>query len=526
MKIDSKKLKHMINHPPKGRFLSIKEICSFGLYATSNNTMFAAMGYVVSITYIPYFYNISAMHGYLIVIAGNFLNMLLQPIIGNLMERTNTKWGRYKPYILFGAPLFGIFTLLATYIPQFDIETSRIIYAYFTCVPVIAISTFCNNMYQTMPNNITPNSQERADVMTPIGIMVGIGPVIMQLIAGPVRSYFLAQGNEYMGLRIIGMVAVAIGICGIAFIINVKERVYALDLNKEKIGIKESLSLIRKNKPLLILLLALVVGSLREFWRLFMSLMIQFRFAETMTASLNMSGIVLSVIGFSNTIGMLLLPIFTRKMNKHNIIMTFGILNIIAMCTLGLVGFENIAIGTPSIIIVTALLFIAGINPTTLVVILLVGDLADYQQLKTGRRMEGYIQNFVLTIPLLMSQVFMLAASVLQTEIGFEPSDYSGIEILSAAQQAISNQWFNIVCLISAGSSALMILILFFYPLTKKKHEKVLEELKERSIVDSWGEGEQEKVVLAEGVMAEETLPEETLPEDTLPEDTTSETDF
>ncbi len=488
MKLDTKKLKNMINHPPEGRFLSIKEICAFGLYATSNNTMFAIMGYVVSITYIPYFYNISAMHGYLIVIAGNFLNMLLQPIIGSFMERTNTKIGRYKPYILLGAPLFGLFLLLATYIPQFEIETSRIIYAYLTCVPVIAISTFCNNMYQTMPNNITPNSQERADVMTPIGIMVGVGPVIMQLIAGPVRAHFLAQGNEYMGLRIMGIVAAVIGILGVATIIKVKERVYAMALPKENIGIIESLKQIRKNKPLMVLLLALVAGSLREFWRLFMALMIQFRYAETMTASLNMSGIVLSVIGLSNTIGMLLLPIFTRKMNKHNVIMVFGVLNVVAMSILGFVGFQNIPIGTPSIIIVTLLIFIAGINPTTLVVILLVGDLADYQQLKTGRRMEGYIQNFVLTIPLLMSQVFMLVASVFQTQIGFEPSEYSGLEILSSAQQAVSNQWFNAVCLIAAGSSALMIIILSFYPLTKKKHEAVLAELKAKSIVDNWEE--------------------------------------
>ena len=177
---------------------------------------------VITITYIPYFYGIDAIHGYTIYIGGSLINMFLVPLIGQAMEKKRTKWGRYKPYILFSLPLLALFTMMSMWAPQYDSEVDRIIYAYCSCVPVIAISTFANNMYQTMPNVITPNTQERADIMTPIGLIVGFAPTIMNIIVGPIRSAFM--GQEYIAMRIIGAIAVVIGSICVMFILKVKER--------------------------------------------------------------------------------------------------------------------------------------------------------------------------------------------------------------------------------------------------------------------------------------------------------------
>ena len=527
-------VKAMWDKPLEGRFLNLKEILSFGMYSLGNSWIYNTIMLVITITYIPYFYGIDAIHGYTIYIGGSLINMFLVPLIGQAMEKKRTKWGRYKPYILFSLPLLALFTMMSMWAPQYSSEIDRVIYAYCSCVPVIAISTFANNMYQTMPNVITPNTQERADIMTPIGLIVGFAPTIMNIIVGPIRSAFM--GQEYIAMRIIGAIAVVIGSLCVMFILKVKERVYELEDNNrelieaqeaaaraesgeggvageiaeseispaevkaaeaetargdaEKLSFAESMKLLFKNKPLWILFAALVIGSLREFWMQFQPLAIQLRFAATTTEALNISGIPNTVIGFGVTVSMLLLPFCTRKLNKNWIIIIFSCLSLLSTAILGFVGFENIPQGTTSAVVLTLLFFLARVNPTYLLIPVMLGDLADYQQYKTGRRLEGHIQNFVMVIPVLMSFVFMLCGWVWQQEIGFEPSNYTDIEVVPQYLQDIATEWFTAAFLLSAASILGMIIILMFYPLSKKKVEEVTAALRGASVnADEMGEG-------------------------------------
>lgn len=527
-------VKAMWDKPLEGRFLNLKEILSFGMYSLGNSWIYNTIMLVITITYIPYFYGIDAIHGYTIYIGGSLINMFLVPLIGQAMEKKRTKWGRYKPYILFSLPLLALFTMMSMWAPQYSSKIDRVIYAYCSCVPVIAISTFANNMYQTMPNVITPNTQERADIMTPIGLIVGFAPTIMNIIVGPIRSAFM--GQEYIAMRIIGAIAVVIGSLCVMFILKVKERVYELEDNNrelieaqeaaaraesgeggvageiaeseispaevkaaeaetargdaEKLSFAESMKLLFKNKPLWILFAALVIGSLREFWMQFQPLAIQLRFATTTTEALNISGIPNTVIGFGVTVSMLLLPFCTRKLNKNWIIIVFSCLSLLSTAILGFVGFENIPQGTTSAVVLTLLFFLARVNPTYLLIPVMLGDLADYQQYKTGRRLEGHIQNFIMVIPVLMSFVFMLCGWVWQQEIGFEPSNYTDIEVVPQYLQDIATEWFTAAFLLSAASILGMIVILMFYPLSKKKVEEVTAALRGASVnADEMGEG-------------------------------------
>ena len=152
-------LKSMWDKPLPGRFLTLKEAGAFGIYALGNSWIYNTMMLVVTVTQIPYFYGVSSLHGYIVYIIGTLLASILTPLAANAMEKKRTKWGRYKPYILFSLPAFALFTMLAMWVPQGYTDAGKIAYVYISCVPLIAIATFSNNMYQTMPNVITPNSQ-------------------------------------------------------------------------------------------------------------------------------------------------------------------------------------------------------------------------------------------------------------------------------------------------------------------------------------------------------------------------------
>lgn len=573
-------LRAMWSKPLPGRFLTLKEAGAFGLYALGNSWIYNSVLLVVTVTQIPYFYGIPALHGYLICIFGNLLTAIFTPLIGNAMEKKRTKWGRYKPYILFSLPVLAVFTLLAMWIPQYDSKISTIVYAYIACVPSIAIATFSNNMYQTMPNVVTPNHQERADIMTPVGLLVGFAPTIMNIIAGPIRSAFIEKGQEFMAMRIIGLISIILGTLCIMFIIKVKERVYELEeapevafavaktdgstpssaeggeaesgelcvqpvtscaeVESEKEGtaqpdlrsaaaaavlpspkkksnaLKDFFSLLG-NKPLLILFLALIFGALREFYVQFRPLIIQLRYSADVTTALKISGVPNTIIGFASTVAMLLLPIVTRKLNKNVIIILFTSLGMIMCAILGFVGIENIPIGTTSAVVLTIMFFIACINPTYLLIPVMLGEIADYQQTKNGKRYEGYLQNYIFTIPGVFMQVAMLLAWIWQSAIGFEPaqisSDIKELAFVAESTRAVANEWFNASLLLSAGSCALMIIVLLLYPLTKKKSEEITKRLQsEASNMDEMGKGTKEEFAAAEnalgGANAEESANE------------------
>ena len=564
-------VKAMWDKPLEGRFLNIKEIGAFGLYALGNSWIYNTIMIVVTITEIPYFYGIDAIHGYLIYIAGSLINMLLLPLIGQSMEKRRTKWGKYKPYILFTLPLLALFTMMSMWVPQYPDKMDSTIFAYCSCVPVIAISSFANNMYQTMPNVITPNTQERADIMTPIGLIVGFAPTIMNVIIGPIRSAF--PTNEEVALRIVGAIAVVLGTLFVLFIIKVKERVYELnDQNRELLeaqaegvsaediecerivaaaegaeavaeeaeadlvietgqatglaavrerfkakaaerrarkaaekaspdylSFADSMKLLFKNKALWILFAALVIGSLREFWMQFQNLIIQTRFDEIPSIAVAVGGVPKTVIGFGVTVSMLLLPFCTRKLSKNWIIIIFSARSLISIAVLGFVGFGNIPL--------------AMINPTYLLIPVMLGDLADYQQLKTGRRLEGHIQNFIMVVPVMLSFVFMLCGWVWQQDIGFEPSAYKGdIDIPYTADLLnVASEWFTAAFLLTAASILGMIIILMFYPLSKKKVEEVTAALRGASVnAAEMGEGDLNFMaqMRGEGDAAEEENPD------------------
>ncbi len=482
-------VKGMWNKPLEGKFLCIKEIGALGLYALSTSSFYNLMlFYLVTIIFIPYYYNIESIHAYIILILGNALNMMLQPVIGNAMEKTKTKIGRYKPYVLGLLPFLIVCTILATLVPQGLNETENIIYAYCTCVPSIFLTSFAFNMYQTMPTVITPNSQERDDVMTPIGLIFGLAPSIMTLIIGPIRSAF--AGREYWAIRLLGIIVAIVGGLGMLFILRLRERVVQVDVRNEDadISMGKAVKMLAKNKPLMIMSFALCLGSLREFWRYFQQFFAQTRFSADINLALDVMGVPMTVMALGCTIAMLVMPILTRKLNKNAVIIILTAFNFVCCLIAGLIGFQNVPIGILSIVEQTILFLVASIGNGVVVMIpMLIGDIADYQQSISGKRLEGHIQNFLITIPLLFSQVVMLGLSFWQKAIGFEPKDYStdvmvplpdgSLPAYSATQQGIANQWFNIVCIICAISSALMMFVLFFYPLSKKKHQEAVDKI-------------------------------------------------
>ena len=398
-----------------------------------------------------------------------------------MLQNTKSKFGRYKPYIIGIAPVISLFVVLATWLPQVNSMTFRVVYAYCTCIPVLVLWNIWYNTFYMIPAAMTPVSQERTDMLSPVGLIMGFAPTVMNFIIGPIRAHFMSQGREYMAFRLMGLISTAIGVILVFLILKTKERIYETPQERENISVKEGLRLVMQNKPLMIYTLAMIIGSLRGVAEMNSYYIGQFRYGETTEQGLSLFSMLSPIVGFAATPAMLLLPFMTRKMNNKSIMIMWQAINAVAYGVLCIIGYENIPVGTPTAIVITIVRFVTCFNAVGTLTPIMLSEMYDYQQWKTGRRLEGFIQTFAVSMTGLVAQFAMFIPTFIQKKIGYQPMNFkNGAEYLPE-NIAIMNQWFNISAVITVVSGILFIAVMAFYPLSKKKYNQIMEELKEKS---------------------------------------------
>lgn len=479
------KVKGMWSTPLEGRYLNLKEVLSFGGAALGVSFIVNIINSLITATQISEVYQIGVMHGPIICLAASVLGLIIQPFYGKLLQNTNTRFGRYKPYLIFIAPVISLCAILATWQPQNLTEPARMIYAYCVCVPTLVLWNLWNNTFNMMPAVITPNQQERTDIWAPIGLVIGFAPTLMNFIKGFIRSYFLSIGKEYLAYRYMGFLSVAVGLIFVSLIFRVKERIIVTnENNKEKVGLLEGLKMVAHNKPLIIFSLALILGCMRSTVEVDAEIMGKLRYATTVEDGLKVFSSLTLLTGFAATPNMILLPLYTRKFNNKTIIMCWLGCNAIGYAVLGLVGVQNIPQGTVSAVVITALRFVALFNAIGSLQPLMLSEIYDYQQYKTGKRLEGFIQTFAYALVLVFTNLANVIMAYVKQGMGYEPKNYFNTSVVSDELMDVAVNYFNLALIVSASSAVLMLITMIFYNLSKKDHKRIMEELKAREIGD------------------------------------------
>ena len=487
------RLKVFWKTPPKGRYLNLREILFFGGSAFGMSTIVTVVSGLITATQIPTIYNFDVIHGAWICLIASILGLIIQPFFSKLLQNTNTKFGRYKPFILLLAPMLAVFAILATWQPQFTDVNNRIIYAYCTCIPTLILWNLFQNTYYMLPGVITPNQQERTDIWAPIGLVIGFSPTVMNVLGNLIKSYFTEKGIEYMAYRYLGFIYAAVGLVLVLCLFFVKERLIVTNENKEKVGILEGLRLVAKNKPLMIFTLALILGCCRTVVEIDAEYIGRLRYAVTAAGEVDIAsglaifGSLTLITGFAVTPNMILLPFLTRKFNSRTIMMFWMACNTIGYLVLGCIGIENIPQGAWSIVVITALRFISLFNAIASLQPLMMAQLSDYQQLKTGKRLEGFIQTFLYALVLVFTNLGILAMAYVKQAIGYQssnlvrPEDIPKEEFWAPSAEVVDSalRYFNIALIVSAVSAALMFIVMLFYKLGKKEHAEIVEKLRE-----------------------------------------------
>ena len=208
--------------------------------------------------YLLYFYtdvmSLSAKSIAFMFVVTRFIDGGTDLLIGYCIDHTRTRWGKSRPYFLFGAIPFALFAVLAFSVPDIS-QSGKLIYAYATYIGLSFTYTVVNIPMASILPSLTTDTQERTALSTTRKFFAFLGSTVVSSTALKLVDS-LGKGSEALGFRIVMIIFGFIG-CLLFFFTfaTVKERV---NTAAESVSLKESLMSLGKNKPWLIFALNII----------------------------------------------------------------------------------------------------------------------------------------------------------------------------------------------------------------------------------------------------------------------------
>lgn len=168
--------------------LSFREKLGYGLGDTASHFVWDMVGFWILIFYTDTF-GISAAAAGTIMLIARIWDMVTDPLMGVISDRTNTRWGKFRPFILFTAVPYAVFAILTFTTPEFS-QTGKIIWAAVTYFILMTAYTAINLPYSSLMAVMTSDTNERAGINTFRFISAFSGQLIVTGLALSMALYF------------------------------------------------------------------------------------------------------------------------------------------------------------------------------------------------------------------------------------------------------------------------------------------------------------------------------------------------
>lgn len=384
--------------------IKLKEKIGYGFGDAASSMFWKIFGMYSLFFYTDVFGITAAAAGTMFLIA-RLWDSFFDLFVGIMSDRTKTRWGKYRPYLLWFAIPFAVMGVITFFTPDFG-ETGKIVYAYVTYSLMMIVYSLINVPYASLLGVISSDPKERNTLSSYRMSFAFIGSFVTFMLLQPLIDFFAKHfGGVDMSVASLGtetsvstnpvgwvMGVGAIGIiCIILFFLCfswTKERVQQID-REEDVSVKHDLKLLFKNSPWWILvgtgLAALLFNAIRD------SVAIYY-FRDYVQVSYRMSGtgwdmttIYFLVGQAANLIGVMLAPSLSARFGKKR---TYAIA--ILMAGILSTGFYFIP---NDIIYILILQFFTSMFAGYVLPLLwsMFADIVDYQELTTGRRASGLI---------------------------------------------------------------------------------------------------------------------------------------
>jgi GPH family glycoside/pentoside/hexuronide:cation symporter len=178
--------------------ISVREKIAYGLGDTASNIIFQTVMMFLMLYYTDVVGLSPAVVGTMFL-AVRFFDAITDPLMGTLADKTHTKWGHFRPYILWLALPFALISILAFTKPELE-GTAKIIYAFSTYALLMVVYTAINIPYCALGGAITADAKERVTVQSYRFVFGMLGGVIVAGLTMPMVEYF-GQGDSAKGYQ-------------------------------------------------------------------------------------------------------------------------------------------------------------------------------------------------------------------------------------------------------------------------------------------------------------------------------------
>jgi|GEM_PF-35839 glycoside/pentoside/hexuronide transporter len=416
-----------------------------------------------------------------LMLFSRFWDAINDPIIGGLSDKTHTRWGRYRPWLLFAAPLTALVLILTFWAHPDWSQTHKIIYMAVTYCILVLGYTCVNIPYGTLCGAMTQNMTERAQINTSrsVSAMIAIG--IINIITIPLIEW-LGNGNARQGYLLIAILYGTIfAVCHIFCFAKTKEVVEVPVA--QKIPLRLQLQAVAKNKPYLLALLGQVLFGFILYGRN-ADLLYYFTYVENdavLFTYYSMAIIIPSIIGAA-----CFPKVFQLTSNKGwaASVFAFGT----GITIIALFFFSPVTSPIPFYLFAAlSQFFFSGFNTAIYAII---PDCVEYGEWRTGIRNDGFQYAFIS----LGNKIGMaLGTALLALSLGW--AGYEANTTQNEAVVAIMRHSFSTIPGILWVVTALA---LFFYKLDKRSYNRILAVIKYRFLKRKKNQREYDVIALGE----------------------------
>jgi glycoside/pentoside/hexuronide:cation symporter, GPH family len=475
--------------------LSVLEKVGYSLGDLAANLVFQTL-----VTYLAFFYTdiygLDTKHASLItLIVGLVAAFGFNPIVGALADRTNSKWGKFRPWILWTAVPLGVVALLAFSTPDFSYK-GKVIYAVVTYTLLLLLYAANNLPYSALSGVITGDMKDRNSMSSYRFVAVMFAQFFVQVFMLPIIIY-AGGGNKAVGIeKVMTYLAIIGAVMLLITFFTTKERI--VPKPEQKSTLKQDLTDLFKNKPWVIILvvttllfvtLAMKGGSyvyyfnndvnaerLTQFIKPILDFLsgigINFFGNDPISAGLglfNAGGIICMIIGISFS------KRFADKYGKRDVFMTA-----LFVSTLFIIIFYFFTAKSVELMFVSQILhgFFYGITIPLLWT--MIADVADYSEWKNNRRATAIIFSAMMVG---LKGGLSIGSALVTSILGmyhYIPKNNTQPDSIITQPESIINGTKMLVSIYPAIPFLLGIGLLFWYEINKKMEVRIESELKER----------------------------------------------
>ncbi len=449
--------------------------------------MSSSMFWKIFTAYLPFFYStifgLSLVDATFLMLVTRIWDAVSDPMMGVIADRTSTKWGKYRPYLLWIAIPFAVVGVLLFTTPDIGYAGKRI-WAYVTYILMMTVYTAINVPYGAMLGVMTSDSDEKTVFSSFRMFFAYAGSFIVLAGWEPLCKAFNsmrgieASVNDPVSWQY-AMIVVA-ACCAVLFFMTFALTKETVKSEKKETSVASDLGSLFKNAPWWILLGGVLFFNLFNAARytagpfFFASVIGDGAQLKILSAEfLFYAGIFFAVGEVANMAGVAMTPMITRKIGKKSTFMGCLVLLIVLSCLFFFVPLTTGGYWVMMLLQVVISVLTGVVSP---LVWSMYADIADFAELKFKTASTGLIFSSSSMAQKFGGAIGGSAVTAILAAVGYSTE-------AGAVQTETALVWVRaLMSFVPAAVAALSLLFLFFYPLTTKRMKEIQVELDSRRL--------------------------------------------